>query len=264
MAIRISALLAAIALATGLIGDRHIVYATGQDSAATTIKYDADSTTLTYCVEMGTNQSPFGQPISSGTGRIKTVGSSTSVVSETALSSALAPISVRDIIMVQRGSAGFDTSMVVTDTDADTVVVDLAVNWPGNSYTYFRTVCGTTDADGWVDVSASTRTMMTIQYDQGDLDNLAWRFECRQAKPLSAPVIVYPSEGDGCGNAGLQTVAGLCDFATAGSAARFTWEEFGSWSQCRIGFKVKTTDTSDAGAALEQVTGTIVKSVGSF
>ena len=260
---RIFVFVLVVLLAMVGVGDRGI-YATGQDTAATMIKYDADSTTLTYCVELGANGNPFGSPSSQGTGRIKTTGSNVNVGSETALSGALTPIAVRDILFVQRTPTAFDTAMVVTDTDNDTIVVDAAVNWPGNSYTYYKTTCGTTDADGWVDTSSATRIMMTIQYDQGDLDNLAWRFECRQASPLSLPVIVYPSEGDGCGNQGLQTVPGLCDFATAGAAARFTWEEFGSWSRCRIGFKVKTTDTSDAGANLEQVTGSIVVSRGSF
>jgi hypothetical protein len=251
-----------LALAVGLTGDRAI--ATGQDTAATTIMYDADSLTMTYCVTLGTNNNPFGAPSSQGTGRIKTAGSSTSVTSDTALSGALAPISVNDIIYVQRTPAIMDFAIVVTDTDADNVVVDAAVNWPGNFYTYRRTVCGTSGDDGWVDTSTATRIMMTIQYDQGDLDNLAWRFECRQASSRSQPVIVYPSEGDGCGNGGLQAVSGLCDFATAGVAARFTWEEFGSWSRCRIGFAVKAVDASDAGANLEQVTSSIVVSRGSF
>lgn len=261
---RALAVLVAVLLAVCGVGDLNRVYATGQDVASTMIKYDADSTTLTYCVELGANGNPFGAPSSQFAGRIKTAGSSTAITSETAASAALTPVAARDVIFVQRTPTAIDTAMLTAKTDNDNVTADLAVNWPGNSYTYYKTTCGTTDADGWVDTSSATRIMMTIQYEQGDLDNLSWRFECRQAGALSLPVIVYPSEGDGCGNSGLQTVAGLCDFATAGAAARFTWEEFGSWSRCRIGFKVKTTDTSDVGAALEQVTGSIVVSRGSF
>jgi hypothetical protein len=232
-----------------------------QTVAPVLVRYDVDSTTLTFCTMVGASGNPAGSPVS-GSGRILTAGSSTTVTSETASAGALAPVVARDVIIVQRGSTT-DTAVVTAKASNDSVTVDAAVNWPGNSYTYLKSTCGTTDNDGWVGVGGGTRIMMTVQYEQGDLDALVWQFQCIGSAVGSKPVVVYPSEGDGCGNSGTQ-VAGFCEFAAAGSAARFTWEEMGAWSRCRVGVKVKTTDASDAGAALEQVSASVVVSAGSL
>lgn len=255
---RIAVLIALAALLT----NGGAVHGTGQSVATSLIRYDADSTTLTFCAMIGANGSPFGGPVS-GAGRILTSGSSTTVVSETASSGALAPVDARDAIFVRRTPTATDISILTAKASNDSVTVDAAVNWTGWSYTYLKTTCGTTSADGWFDTANSTRTMMTIQYLQGDLDALAWQFQCIQAAPGSQPEVVYPSEGDGCGNSGTQS-GGFCEFATAAATTSFTWEEFGSWSRCRIAFKVKTTDTSDAGANLEQVSGAVIVSAGQF
>lgn len=253
-------LLVAIAAVAGFL------FAESQSVGSYMIRYDADSTTVTYCRANGQGGNVFGGPIS-GPARIKTTaGPTATVTSQTALSSALSPVDVRDTIFVKPPTsvgeifaAGFAGS-VLTNADNDTVTVDPAVTWDtGFAYTYFKTVCGTTVNDGWVDVSGATKATLTIQYDQGDLDNMSWRYECKQNTSGSVPIVVYPSEGDDCGISGT-LAAGFCDFATAGPTANLSWEEFGAWGSCRIGFKVKTTDTSDAGAALERVTGTIAVS----
>jgi hypothetical protein len=256
-----------VGLLSGLALAIPLLFAEQQAPASAMIRYDVDSTTLTYCRAEGTSASVIGSPIA-GPARVKTTGSSTTVESNTALSSALAPVVARDILFVRPPSSFGDVfaagwaAVVTVKTDANTVTVDPAVGWNatgGYAYTYLKTVCGTTVNDGWVDVAGATKASITIQYDQGDLDALAWRFECKQNTPGSSPIVVYPSEGDDCGIAGT-LVSGFCEFATAGPTANLTWEEFGAWGSCRIGFKYKTTDTSDAGAALERVTGTVVVS----
>jgi len=244
-----------------------LAFAEQQQVGSTMIRYDVDSTTLTYCRANGVNGDVFGSPIS-GPARVKTTGSSTTVESHVALSGALTPVIARDIVFVRPPAtvgeifaAGY-AAVVTVKTDANTVTVDPAVDWSatgGYAYTYLKTTCGTTVNDGWVNVAGATKASITIQYDQGDLDALAWRFECKQNTPGSVPITVYPSEGDDCGSAGT-LVAGFCEFATPGPTANLTWQEFGAWGSCRIGFKDKTTDTSEAGANLERVTGTIVVS----
>lgn len=227
------------------------------------IRYDVDSTTVTYCRMEGVAQNPFGGPYTVPA-LVKTSGSSTSVTSNTAASGALTAVAARDVMIVRRPAGNLDLVVITAKADNDNVTVDPAVDWSaGFPYAFYKTVCGTTDNDGWVSTAASTRIDMTIEYDQGDLDNLSWRFECKKSAPDSLPVIIYPSEGDGCGNSGTQA-SGFCDFPTPGITGRFTWTEFGAWSQCRVAFKDKTTDASEAGTNLERVTASIIVSKGQF
>ncbi len=229
------------------------------------VRYDVDSTTVTYCANQGWRDDlragiPGPLPIKT------TAGPVTTVTSQTPATVALTPVLVGDILLVRPASwiqdiftAGW-AAVVTVKTDNNTVTVDPAVNWDtGYSYTYIKSVCGTTNADGWVNVEGASRVTISIQYDQGDLDNLSWRFECKQVAPGSVPITVYPSESDDCGIGGT-LAAGFCDFPTAGATANLAGEEDGVWGSCRIGFKRKTTDTSDAGAALERVSGSIVVS----
>lgn len=244
------------------------VHADQTMTAATQIRYDADSTSETFCKVVG-SQNEFGGAIS-GSGRVKTSGSSATVTSETASSSALAPVSVGDIIFVRPAfpsmlepfTAGY-AAVITAKASSDSITVDPAVDWSaGYQYSWFKTVCGTTIDDGWIDTSNSTRIAMSVFFIQGDADNISWRFWCKQSNLGSVPQIVYPSESDNCGNAGTQA-SGFCDFATAGATAGFTWEDFGPWAACRIGFKVKTTDALDTTTNLEQVTGSVAVTKGS-
>ncbi len=223
------------------------------------IRYDVDSSTTTYC-----STSMVGFP---GAATVSTSGSSTTVASAVASSGALKPVLVGDVIVAKNTStsdlftAGY-AAVVVAKASDDSITVDPAVNWSALSYTYYRAVCGTTVDDGWISMGTYSKATITIAYPQGDLGALSWRFECRSGIGLaSVPVVVYPSEGDGCGNDGAQ-VTGYCDYATAAATATFSFEDFGSWSACRIGFKYSTSDASDAGANLERVTGTITLTKG--
>lgn len=237
-------------------------------AASAVIRYDVDSSTGTSCYMAGANGSPWSQQVN-GAQRIKTSGSSTTVSSETASSGAFALAVARDVISIK--NPGVETSkagpfvggtgaVITVVTDANTVTVDPAVNWAGFSYSWLRPVCGTTAADGWIAVAGADKLVMTVQYEQGDLDALLWNFECMQDTPGSVPNIVYPNEGDTCGSAGTYS-SGFCSFATAGTTANLSVETLGSYGQCRFVFKYASTDTSDAGANLERVTATIAKVV---
>jgi hypothetical protein len=72
-------------------------------------------------------------------------------------------------------------------------------------------------------------------------------------------VIVYPGESSDCGIGGTLSTD-RCNFATAGVTARLTVLVEGNlFSACRVGLAYAASDTSDAGANLEQVTVTLVK-----
>lgn len=248
---------AAVAIATTM-GIGH-TRAAEHRIANTMIRFDVDSTTPRACRMEGVGGSVFlgTQDRIPGMGRIKSAADpSANVTSNTAASGALGAVSVQDILFVKKPAAlAPEFAVVLTKADADTITVDPTVSWStGFNYSFLKTVCGTTSADGWIDVSGADEIVFTLQFSQGDLDALSVQFQCKSANIDAEPVVVYPSEGDGCGNAGTQ-VAGFCDFTPA--PMTFSFEEFGVWSSCRIWFKDKSTDASDAGANLERVTGSI-------
>lgn len=240
-----------------------------QKVANALIRYDVDNAygTPTYCRYTGVGGSPFGPPITGQ--RLIAAATSTTVTSAplgTELS--LAPLSVRDILFVTpTAGAAIDTRVLVAKASGDSGTLDAAATWAaaGLTYRFLKAECGTAVTSGWVDTGEADRISITIQFEQGDLDALEWRFECKQAGIDSAPVVVYPSKGDGCGNGATQTITSWCEtpVANIGQASRFTWEEYGTWAACRIGVGYKTSDAADvAGTSLEKVTGSIVVSKG--
>lgn len=236
-----------------------------QRTATLMMRYDVDSTSVNYCRTTGMADDPYGRN-NTMIDKVKTSGSSTTVTSVGTLGP-FRDLAVNDVIFVDRGAPGtpiVDMAVIVAKATSDSITVDAAVNWDnsaaGYTATWRRTSCGTTANDGWVDVASASQITMTIEYNQGDLDNLSVRWECKAAFPGGAnPVQVYPSKNDTCGQGTL--ASNFCDYATAGLLARTTVITTGPWASCRIGFKVKTTDTSDAGANIEQVNAYVVVSV---
>lgn len=225
-------------------------------TASFTIDYNLDSTTLIYCKETGLNGDPFGGTIA-GTAKIKSVGSSVNVAEDTVGTNPFALLSVKDVIFVTFPDGTTATRTIVTRTSAAAVVLDVAVDLTGGfAFRWYKTVCGTTAADGWIDVSPYTDKTFIAQYEQGDLGgglDVVW--ECKGGSPEAAPVGIYPGEADGCGGGTLGS--GVCNFATATVGTktnRFGVENYGAWNACRIGIAAHTNDPSDVGANLERVT----------
>lgn len=222
--------------------------------------FDVDSTTETFCRITGQNGDPFGGPVS-GPAKIQTTGSSTSVTENVAGTNPFVDIAVDDIILVTRATTTgvTDIRRVTAKTDNANITVHAAIDLTGGfSWKYLKSRCGTTNADGWVEVAGSEWVAMTVQYEQGDLDNLSVRWYGRAAGIGSLPVEIHPGTAGSCGSGTLANR--FCDFPTAGQASRTTYLTEAPWTSVRMGFKVKTTDTSDAGAALEIVTATVTTS----
>jgi hypothetical protein len=91
----------------------------------------------------------------------------------------------------------------------------------GHQFTWFKQTCGTSITSGWATISSYALVSMTVQYDQGDLDALLVRWECRPAGIGAQPVIVYPGETSDCGLGGT-LATDRCSFATAGVTSRLT------------------------------------------
>lgn len=235
-------------------------WADTQRTANFMIRFDVDSVTETFCRVTGQNGDPYGGTIPA-TPQIKTTGSSTSVTENVSGTNPFADLAVGDLLLVTRatGTGGTDLRVITVRTDAANVTVDVAVDWSGGfTFRYLKTRCGTTDADGWVDASGAKWISMTVQYEQGDLDNLSVRWYGRAAGIGSLPVEIHPGTAGSCGSGTL--AARFCDFATPGQASRTTYVTEAPWNVVRMGFKRKTTDTSDAGANLEIVTATVTTS----
>lgn len=223
-------------------------------------KYDVDSATLTYPRMIGMNNDPYGGS-QDGRGTIKTSGSSTTVTENVASSSPFIDVNVGDVIIVRRvtSTPPQDDIVVVTAKASDaSITVDTAVDWSaGFLWRWYKLAAGTASTDGWINVEGAESVAMTVQYEQGDLDALRVRWECRTANIGAQPVIVYPGESSDCGLGGTLSVD-RCSFAAAGINSRLTvMVQPNPFTQCRVGLAFATTDTSDAGANLEQVTVTI-------
>lgn len=226
--------------------------------------YDVDSASLTYCVMAGQNGDPFGTPLT-GTSAIKTVGTSTTVTEFTTGALPFAPLSVGDTIIVSDNAALPVTQQVVVVAKASGASITVSgsgltlTGTLGHQFRWMKQTCGTTITSGWATVSGFPVVALTVQYDQGDLDGLRVRWECKAAGIGAQPVIVYPGESSDCGIGGTLSTD-RCNFATAGVTARLSvLVEDNPFAACRVGLAYAATDTSDAGAALEQVTATVTK-----
>lgn len=228
-------------------------------------QYDVDSASLTYCVLTGQNDDPFATA-RVGTAAIKTVGTSTTVAELTASTNPFASLSVGDTLIVTRDASAIpvpQTVTIIAKASAASITVSGAgltlTGSLGHQFTWLKQTCGTTTSSGWATVSGYALVSMTLQYDQGDLDGLRVRWECRPAGVGVQPVIIYPGESSDCGLGGTLSTD-RCNFATAGVTSRLTvLVEGNPFAQCRVGLAFAATDTSDAGAAIEQVTVAITR-----
>jgi hypothetical protein len=229
-----------------------LVQAQGTDTAFWAINYNISASSYTYCVERGLNGNPFGGPIS-GADKIKTSGSSTTVTENTASSGPFALLSVGDVIIVTLADGTSSVRNITAKASSASVTVDTAIDLSaGYAFRWYKTVCGTAATDGWIDVGNYADKTYILEYNQGDLDSLDVRWECKYDSPTAAPVVVYPSEGDGCGQ-GAQTTAQECNFATAGITSRLAVTDYSPATACRVGLKYHSTDTSDATTNREQI-----------
>lgn len=260
---RVLALALALVLALPMVGGSQVQ----SNSANFAYRYDVDSATLTYCRLEGQNSDPYGGS-RLGPGTIKTTGSSTSVTTGVAAAAPFIDVAVGDVLSVLRQAASgspTDNVVVTVRTDDNNVTVDQAVDWSavapatGFSWRTWKLRCGTSDTDGWIDVGGARTAMLTVEYDQGDLDALRVRFECRPYGLGAAPVIVYPGETSDCGLGGTLSTD-RCSFATAGATARLSIVvDPNHFGVCRVGLAFAATDTSDAGANLERINAMVTK-----
>lgn len=220
--------------------------------------YDVDSATLTYCTVRGSNPTPFGDEPIKVVPKILTSGSSTTVTEAVSGTNPFASVVVGDVLVIQTPTvtdANARTVVAVTaKASAASITVDTAINITGNSFGFFHHVCGTTDADGWFAVPTNAgRVGLAVQYNQGDLDALTVRWECKGSGAGAEPEIVYPGESSDCGIGGT-LATDRCSYATAGITARLRVVDTSpTYSFCRVGLAFAAADASDATTDREKV-----------
>jgi hypothetical protein len=231
-------------------------------------QFDVDSGTVNYPLHTGLDNSPFSsdRTVTTAGAKISTVGSSTTVTATVAATLPFALLGVGDAFGVKIGTDAVPTYRIITakasgDSVTVNAAIDLSVDATGYFFTWRKYVGGTAATSGWFDVSnlAADTITITVQYDQGDLDALGVRWECRVQSLDTQPQYVHPGASTSSGICGPGTPsATFCTFATAGAGQGLSVRDIGKWDECRIGLKFVTNDTSDAGANLEKVTATIV------
>lgn len=233
------------------------------------VAYDVDSATATYCRVEGAQGAIWDPaPIPVGP-KVKTTGSSASLTAVTASTGPFALVSVGDLVVSSNGNLSSpDVRVVIARADADNVTLSSAVDWStdaqsgtGRTFGFYKTRCGTTSADGWVDVSGSTKKTFYVALEQGDLDSLDWKIECRISNLDQHAVPVYPGTATTCGSDGTSTASGgYCHFLNAikgTDAARFFITDDNVFTSCRIALKYGSTDTADTTTNLERVTAAV-------
>lgn len=225
--------------------------------------YDVDSSSFTYCVTTGQGGASINPADIPGTSTIKTTGSSVTIDAVVSGALPLRDLAVGDDILVRRPDGTVDFRIIATKASGDQVTVDLAVDWSaGLFFTYRKVTCGTGLTAGWIDVSDMVDFKLVSEFNQGDIDALDVRLECKDEVLDNQPIVVYPKEGDGCGLGGTIST-NFCDLLVAGVGilTRLDVPVTGQWGACRIGVKFATTDTAETTTNLERVTTYVVGKV---
>lgn len=215
--------------------------------------YDLDSTSIIYCRVTGANGEALdAQPIPAPT-RLKTSGSSTTVVSETASSGAFKFVGVGDILVVNTGVATTQRRIVVAKASDDSLTVNAAVNWSaGYNFGSLVQTCGTAATDGWIDFPPGyDEKLITFHLGQiaGVTGGIDMRVECKNREQDAQPRRVYPTTtSTDCG--GGTSASGFCNFTAAGITTGdfdvYVVEPRGS---CRVGMLIHTSETAEAAEA---------------
>lgn len=212
-------------------------------------KFDADSTTFTYCVT---------GPVRPGPGTISTSGSSTTT---TGSSNALLDthLNVGDRIWVTDASGNRLSRYVSAIGSETSITVEArggadAWNLPaGTQWRFANVTCGTALTNGWFDVTQFLKKVpkgdvtMIVQVDQQNTDaaGLDLRWECKGSGENAAPVQVCPATNG--------TVTNVLE-ASAGIGGRYACYVDLPFNQCRVGVKINTADDGvDTGADSEQI-----------
>lgn len=208
-------------------------------------RFDVDSNNATFGRLTGLNGNPFGGPIG-GVGKILTVGSTTAVAAvNTSADDPFGPVSVGDVLVVDRGNGTIDVRFVAARTDADNVTVDTNIDWSnggaGFTFRWYKASATCTDGTcGWIDVARFETFVVTVGLERSDLvTGILFTVECKGAGLNEQPKQIFP------------TTAGTTQALTTANAGTLSGRyvvEFNNagYQVCRLGVARNGNDTADA------------------
>lgn len=210
--------------------------------------YDLDATSYTYCVTTGKLGDPWG-PARESKAQVETSGSSTTVTAVVADSLPFADLGVGDVLYFQTAPGTTALRYITAKASGDSITVSSAIDLSAGSgfnFTWRDVACGTTAADGWINVSGYDAKIVTyienLSVDAGGMD---FRWECRDHTDDTNIITVYP-----------ETNYAAEDGAGPGGRAVVITEP---WDQCRVGMKLTDDDNTDTGADIEIIHAYIVR-----
>lgn len=217
-------------------------------------KYDLDATVITYCRVEGKGGDPFGGGVQ-GSKPINISSANGNVTATTALSAPFFGLAVNDVVTVRYGTGVIDQRVIVTFTDSDTIVVDSAftTTTTGIAFEFYKTRCGTTVNDGWIDIGNYAYRSIAFQIEQVNVTGgIDVQWQCKDSALGSQPIQVFPSCTTGACNT-FQNYAGI-----AGITSRTKLVMNEPWAACRVGIKINSADDGgDLTTNAEQLTATV-------
>lgn len=229
-------------LAVALLAD----VASAQTIGKSAVRYNLESSTMTYCRVNGKNGDMYGAPIE-GPAAVQTSGSSATVTELVASSAPFANIAIGDILYLEPiggppVAAGY---LVTARASSASITVDPAVNLTGGRpFKYRKTSCGTAATSGWFGISTTGPTLFDVQYNVGDFTSVDFVIECR-VDTSSEPTQILPTTG------GTYT-----NFTTPGIAARYGHTLVDPvYQECRVGMKWVGAD----GGTRDEISISVVK-----
>jgi len=212
--------------------------------------YDLDATSITYCRVVNLNGDPFGGPITVTLGKLKTSGSSTTVVDETASTNVFASAAVGDIIVANTGDETTKYGVITAKASDASLTIHAARDWSaGYKFGLLRPTCGTAATSGWIDFPAKYENKVIgfhLKQISGVTGGIDMRVECKGGYPDAAANPVYPaSSSSTCG--GGTNASGFCNFTTAGiTTGNLDVMVDEAHRSCRVGLLIHTSETAEA------------------
>lgn len=211
--------------------------------------YDLDATSITYCRVANLNGDPFGGPVTVALGKLKTSGSSATVVENTASSNPFLAIAIGDIIVANTGDETTKYGVVIAKASNASLTIHAARDWSaGYNFGILRPACGTAATSGWIDFPAGFENKLIgfhLKQISGVTGGIDMRVECKNGYPDAAPDPVYPSSSTAtCG--GGTNASGFCNFTTAGiTTGNVEVMVDESHRSCRVGLLIHTSETAE-------------------
>lgn len=213
------------------------VYAGYEVLGYSALRYDLDSTTMTYCVARGANGGVFGQ-VGPKTNDYLLDSASTAVTADTAGTALFTGMAVGDVLFIRSAGVIYPRT-ILTYTDSETLVSDEALTADGVRFDWVENDCGTGVTNGWVMTAGWDHITVAFFMKQyvGDGNGVDIRLEGAVLTPDGTTNVIqlWPSKTVGA-------AATVQNLTTAGIASNLAIEIASPVQAVRLGMKHNTAD----------------------